>query len=271
MAKTHKENVDSETLPKEPWSFPPLPDGILIRLLNEDDENGAISAILDFPAGWSWSGPAVNRGPQEFFVLDGSFVMGEHRMTNGYYSYYPEGCVQGAWTAESDCSIYALFDARPEFRAADASLDGARTSDIIYSLNTWDLEWINPLEVTSPDMPFRPGAFVKPLRVDEKTKASTYIAGLMPGWYQEGVEEHPVGEEEFTLGGDLLLGEIAGGYSLKKGSYFCRPPGNRHGPLVSKNGIVIVCHPTGVLTINYHTNPNAKQMVDDYFEKTPWK
>ena len=270
MAKKHRENVDTNQAEKQAWQFPPVPDGIQIRLLNEDDQNGAITALLDIPAGWEWNWQGYNEGPQEFFVREGAFRMGQALLGPGYYNFQPPGTLQSGWRAESDCSIYALFDARPSFVEATASADGARDDLVVAGQDTWAMEWINPLDVTEPEVPFRAGAFVKTLRVDEQTQASTYLAGLMPGWFCEGVEYHPVGEEEFTLCGDLLLGEVAGGYTLKQGSYFCRPAGTRHGPLVTKNGIVIVCHPTGRLDIDYETRDNARETVDNYLAQTAW-
>ena len=270
MAKQHKENVRTDDVPRAPWRFPPVPEGIEIRVLNEDGVNGALTALLDIPAGWEWSWQGYNRAPQELFLCEGLLRLGATELGPGYYSYYPPGTLQGGWRAERDCTVYALFDARPEFVESSAASAGAPQEQVVAGQNTWAMEWINPLDVTEPDVPFRAGAFVKTLRVDEETKASTYLAGLMPGWYCEGVEYHPVGEEEFTLCGDLLLGEVAGGYTLGKGSYFCRPPGVRHGPLVTKNGVVIICHPTGRLEINYETRENAQQVIDDYLAETSW-
>jgi len=270
MAKKHRENIDSENEPRVKWNLPLVPDGITARILNEDDSNGAVTALLDIPAGWEWNWKGYNKGPQEFFVIDGTFIQCNHRLTNGCYSYYPPGSLQENWKAEKSSTIYALFDSKPSF--IESSTKNEQTNEeVIPNINTWEIEWVDPLKVTDPTTPFPPGAFIKPLRVNKETLASTYLAGLMPGWACELVEEHPVGEEEFTLGGDLLLGEVAGGYTLKKGSYFCRPPGVRHGPLVTKNGVVIICHPTGMLEINYHTNPDAKKIMSNYFEHKPWK
>ena len=269
MAKSHRENVDSDLEERQSWSFAPVPDGINIRVLNEDDENGALTALLDIPKGWEWSWTGYNKGHQEFFVVEGVFEMCGHRMTNGCYSFYPPGSLQQNWRAETDCTIYALFDSEPGFVEAASGINKAMEAPIPF-INTWTMEWFDPLKVTQPDIPFPPGAFIKSLRIHPETKASTYVAGLMPGWVCERVEKHPVGEEEFTLAGDLFLGEVAGGYVLKKGGYFCRPPGVRHGPLVSKNGVVIICHPTGILDIEYDTNPNADRLIKDYFETVAW-
>jgi len=270
MAKKHRENIDSDQEPRKPWNLPLVPEGITARILNEDDQNGAITALLDLPSGWEWNWKGFNKAPQEFFVTEGTFIHGTHRLTNGCYSYYPSGSLQGSWRAEKACTIYALFESKPEFVKSSQSSDDVN-EEAIPLINTWELEWHDPLKVTDPKTPFPQGAFIKPLRVNKETTGSTYLAGLMPGWACELVEEHPVGEEEFTLAGDLLLGEVAGGYALKKGSYFCRPPGVRHGPLVTKNGVVIICHPTGMLEINYHTNPEAKRLMSNYFEHKAWK
>ena len=97
MARPQTENLKAFDVASQSWRPQGLPDGIDIRALNEDDESGAVTAVLDVPAGWSWKGSGYCFANQDFFVLDGAIRIGEHTLENGGFCYYPMGVVQGGW------------------------------------------------------------------------------------------------------------------------------------------------------------------------------
>jgi hypothetical protein len=273
MAIERRENVKTSELPKEPWSVEGAPDGALIRWLSQDDETGAVTALVDLPAGWKRPGAATNQAGQEFFVLEGALGIGDDLLTNGCYCYYPPGVVQREWRTDEDCCLLAIFHQAPAFTKSERSAHGAREDQAIPYLDSWQMEWIDPLKASDPTEPFRAGVFVKVLRVDEETGSSTHLAGLMPGWFALGVEVHPVWEENFTLCGDVHIAEIDGepGYTMTKGSYFIRPAGIPHGPLATKSGNVNLVHTPGRLGINYQNDAKAEALVRDHFKTFSWR
>ena len=273
MARPQTENLNAFDVEPVPWTPEGLPAGIGIRVLNEDDENGAVSAVLEFPAGWSWEGPGYCAASQEFFVLDGALRVGRHMLENGGFCYYPPGVLQGGWEAAAGCQLFAIFKDRPVFTAASESLEGARTDQTVEYLDSWAMDWIDPLTTSEPTEEFRPGLFVKVLRRDPETLVSTHLAGLMPGWYAEGIEVHPVREESIVISGDVNIGMVGGepGYTVAVGGFYSRPAGIPHGPLSSKNGNVGLVHTDGMLGIDYHSHPDAERLITEHLRSYPWK
>ena len=72
MARLQTENVKAFDVAAQPWRPQGLPEGIGIRVLNEDDASGAVTAVLDIPAGWRWQGPGHCLADQAFFHFERS-------------------------------------------------------------------------------------------------------------------------------------------------------------------------------------------------------
>ncbi|HEY6331371.1 MAG TPA: DUF4437 domain-containing protein [Blastocatellia bacterium] len=272
MPRPQVENLRISEIPKQKSPLASLPDGIRSRTLNHDPGTGAISLILDIPRGWETKTSAYNESEQEIFMLDGALEIGHASLTSGCYCYYPAGVLQGPWKAEEDATVVAIFESTPNFVQAKDSAPGARSDKSIEYKNTWTMEWVDPLKASDPSLPLRTGIFVKVLRVDEETGSSTHLAGAVAGWYAEGIEVHPVREENLTLTGDVHIGTIDAqtGYTMTVGSYYDRPKGVPHGPLATKNGNVNLVHTDGRLGIDYKDDPNAERIISEYFARYPW-
>ena len=273
MARLQTENVKAFDVAAQPWRPQGLPEGIGIRVLNEDDASGAVTAVLDIPAGWRWQGPGHCLADQAFFILNGAIRIGEHKLENGGFCYYPTGVVQGGWDSSEGCRLYAIFNDRPTYIYADESTAEARTNQTVPALDTWAMEWFDPLAVSAPSVSLPPGIFVKVLRQDPDTGAASRLTGLMAGWYAEGIEVHPIREEGFVICGDVNIGMVDGkpGYTATAGTYYSRPGGVPHGPLSSKNGEVGLVHSDGILGTDYQTHPDASQLIAKHLRTYPWQ
>jgi len=273
MARPQTENLKSFDVPLRPWSAKGLPAGVEIRVLNQDKDSGAVSALLHFPQGWQWSDDGYCEADQDFFVFEGAISVGGARLENGGFCFYPAGVVQKGWTAHTESTVYVIYDRAPIFVAANADRPGAARHKIVAARDTWAMEWFDPLAASKPSMKFHPGIFVKELRVDPDTGTRTHLAGLMPGWFQEGIEVHPVREESLIISGDVNIATVAGkpGYTLSVGGYYSRPSGIAHGPLSSKNGNVGIVHCEGLLGIEYQTNPSAERLIMSHLKGFPWR
>src|SRR5215813_4487333 len=108
MARPQVENLITSQVKKQKWTIDSAPPGTTIRVLNEDKENGELTALLDLPAGANREWSVFNTVGQEFFVLEGSLRIGSVSLTPGCYCYYPAGVVQGPWVAEESCSVIAF-------------------------------------------------------------------------------------------------------------------------------------------------------------------
>lgn len=272
MSRPHVENLDTEVMPRTPWRPGGLPGGLTIRELFPDPETGANTAIIDFPAGWRTQGPLECEADIELYVLDGELRLAGQALKAGFYAYHPAASPLTDWHAARPSSVLAIFNCSPTFRPCSAS--GRQLHrDAVPALNTWEMPWDDPLSASDPTEDYRAGVMVKVLRVDEATGSSTHLAGLMPGWFMPGTEEHPVSEENFCLHGDVHIGVVGDGpgYTMTKGIYLGRPPGIVHGPIVSKNGNINFCKTHGRLGIKYERHPDAKAIIDRHLTEYPWR
>ena len=272
MPRPQTENLNAFNVAAVPWTPAGLPAGIRIRVLNEDSDQGAVTALLEIPAGWSWPETARCAADQELFVLEGELQLGSATLANGGFCFYPAGTLQSGWHAPAFCRVFAIFNRRPVYETVERAAAGAPSDQVVEHLDSWAMNWFDPLTASDPSEAYRPGIFVKVLRRDPATGTSTHLAGLMPGWFMEGIEVHPVREESITLSGDVHIGTVDGapGYTCVVGSYYSRPPGVPHGPLASKNGNVGLVHTDGLLGIDYQTDPEAEAMIFDHLRSYPW-
>ncbi len=269
MAKQHVEDLNvSDVLPTS-WQPQGLLPGASARMLATDPETGGFTAILELPENYRITQASKCDTEMQWLLLAGDVNSGTERLRAGAYCYYPAGATQPAWTVHRAALIFAIFGKLPTFQLMPNAPSDPRT---IAHLDTWALDWVDPLKASDPSRPFRAGVMVKVLREDPVTGASTHLAGLMPGWYMPGMEVHPVYEENYCLSGDVHIGEVAGrpGYTMTVGSYLCRPPGVPHGPLVSKNGNVNLTYAHGRLGIEYRDNPRSMELIDKHLTAYRW-
>lgn len=269
MAKRYVENARIHDLPREPWHVPGLPGGALIQTLSDDPETGALTAVVHLPDGWTGSGDCAVSCGMQLFVLEGRLQMGAHLLAAGFYCYHPAGSRQGAWQALGPTRMLAIFEASVAFAPGQIKVDQRS----IPALDTWDMQWIDPLAASKPSVSYRTGVMVKVLRTDTETGASTHLAGLLPGWFMPGLEVHPVYEENYCLSGDVHIGLVGDGpgYTMTEGVYLCRPPGIPHGPVLSKNGNVNFCYTHGHLGIDYRSHPESTDLIRSHLLNYPWK
>ncbi|MDX2221114.1 MAG: DUF4437 domain-containing protein [Rhodospirillaceae bacterium] len=273
MARPQTENLNAFAVAPAPWRPPGWPDGATLRELNRDPDTGALSALLHMPAGWAWPGPGSCSADQDLFVFEGALDIGGHRLANGGFCFYPAGVVQNGWHVREAATLYVIYNRAPIFEAGAAHRPGAAVAKSVPARDTWAMDWFDPLAASKPSMTFHPGIFVKELRVDPDTGTRTHLAGLMPGWFQEGIEVHPVREESLVISGDVHIATVDGkpGYTVTVGGFYSRPAGVPHGPLASKNGNVGIVHCEGLLGIDYRTDPEAERRIMAHLRGFPWK
>lgn len=109
--------------------------------------------------------------------------------------------------------------------------------------SAWELDW-EPISTADGNVP---GPCIKPLRMDPRTGASTFLTHLPPNWTDHELDWHPATEEGYIIAGDVVLN----GRHLNSGCYLFRPPGILHGPVSSPNelGATILQRTSGPLRI----------------------
>jgi hypothetical protein len=270
MAKRHVENANVHEIAPTAWSPPGLPAGAVMQVLSDDPASGALTGIVTLPAGFATSGPVAAGMDLQLFVLEGTLVMGTNVLGPGTYCFHPAGSPQGAWSVQSATRALVIVGDQPAFESTRATKSDA---DAIVALDTWQMQWVDPLVASDPSTTYRTGVMVKLLREDRRTGSTTHLAGLMPGWYMPGLEVHPVCEENYCLSGDVHIGRVgsAPGYTMTEGVFLCRPAGIAHGPILSKNGNVNFCYAHGRLGIDYQDAPDSATLIQQHLTTFPWR
>jgi len=222
MSRPWIEFVQSQNLPWRPDVLEGVRPGVSIKELSRDDETGATSLLVRYPAGWSQAGGALSVD-EEFLVLDGAIMIGARDYREKSYAHLPAGYPRGVMATESGAILLTFLSGRPT-PAPASTFDPAR---LIEHLDVFAVPYTGNFH---PEFP--PGAGRKKLYEDPVTRDQTWILGTLPMRWAERAETHPVVEEMY-----LLSGESHGNRGvMRPGAYFWRPPGIRHGPYGTLTG-----------------------------------
>ncbi len=254
MGRPHIEFIESGEVAPEPVEAAPFA-GTTRRLLSQDDETGASTAIIAFPEGFS--GELGGSHPIELFGLRGTLELDGDRLGPGCYAYVPPTTAQRTLTASEPAEALVMIE--PEAEQASSEEQGS-----VEVIDTTQGRWEPP--GLDADVP--PGILIKLLRVDPVARDWTWVASTVPGWEEQRAEVHPTVEECLMLRGDCLLGERG---AMSAGSYFWRPPMVRHGPMFTRNGGLFFFRTKGGgMDVSWEEVPNWRQLVSDYAEREPY-
>ncbi|MEZ5564647.1 MAG: DUF4437 domain-containing protein [Gammaproteobacteria bacterium] len=224
MARSWIEFVQTQRLP---WSTEPVAavkPGVACRVLSVDDETGACSLLLRYPAGWQHPGGALTVD-EEFFVLEGALQIGGRDFVDSSYAHFPDGFDGGKWLVTAETIVLAFFSGTPQ-RAATSTgkYDDQR---VVAHLDALTVPYTGNFH---PEFP--PGAARKLLYQDPVSLDTTWLLGTLPLRWAERSEVHPTVEEMY-----LLAGEVHGNRGvMRPGAYFWRPAAKAHGPYGTQTG-----------------------------------
>ena len=270
MAKRHIENANWRELSSEPWGHRALGNHVNHRMLTDDPVNGGYTGIIEVPRRFDSRKVLACTSEFQAFILEGTLLFDDIEMHPGTFCYYPRNSPHGRWRSSESSRFLIICDSKPSFYEAKTKIIAHNS---VRMLDSWKLNWVNPLDVSDPSNEYRQGIMVKVLRTNPETGASTHLAGLMPGWFANGLEKHPIFEENYCLSGDVNIATVDGaeGYTMTEGSYLCRPPGIPHGPISSKNGNVNFCYTPGKLGIDYQDIEDNDYLIHDHLRNYPWR
>lgn len=222
----HARDIALGELPAGGW-----PAGVRVRILSRDDQSGALTGVVELPAGWRRpAGHLVCES--EWFLLGGSLRVGERMRGFGHYEYAPAGVVVPAWSTEAGCRLLLFArDREPRFvpgGAGDAADGGPGRIELDTEATPWSQSHIpGPAE----------GLLHKVLRLDERTGEMTVITTTIRAYDYPMLEFHDCVEEIYMIEGDIWLGNSG---VMTAGSYFWRPPFITHGPFYSRTGSLML-------------------------------
>ncbi len=238
MGRPHIEFIQQQDLPFEPrW----LQGGgasaqIGVKRLSRDPESGAVSSLVQIPAGWRRPETGHYLVDHEIYVLAGDLTVSGVRYTEHTYAFLPAGYTRSGAYSERGALLLAFFSGEAEWIDDEAPAGALDERRLVRYLNLFEEPWTGNFH---PQFPV--GAGRKWLRRDPVTTDETWILGTLPLRHGRRPEKHPVVEEMY-----LISGELIGPQGLMRpGSYFWRPPEVWHGPYGSKTGCLMLFRTVG--------------------------
>ena len=235
--RPHVEIIDEKDLIWHPAEFPESTGTARQRHLSYDEEDGSLSARIEFIT--DWSRPAGRHHAEtEWYVLSGEVRLGEETLHEGGYWQAPIGVVTPAIRVAAGTVILFFREYGDwQFDLAAENAEGVRADQVLVVVHSAEMDWIT-VELGSP-MRFDlggtpvPGLFIKMLHRDAETGFYSRLIKAEGGWKEHPLAHHPVYEEAYCLEGgfDYNFGV------MWEGTYFFRPPLIRHGDFTAADGV----------------------------------
>lgn len=263
LSRDHIEFVQAQTLPwQQIGSGLARPDAEY-KMLSRDPEDGACSALIRYPAGWSRQGPEHIMADEEFYVLEGSLEMDGHVYPEDSYAFLPAGWTRHEMRSPEGCVLLAFYSTEPTLipESGDGSAEAANRA--IRHLDVAGMAW--DMTLNDPNLKHL-GISRKNLRTDPDTGERTFLSLILPQAAPLGgsgpQEIHPVVEEAYVISGSLVGPQG----TMYPGAYFWRPPGIAHGPFGSRWGCVSLIRFVGGEHVNIWTEEPAGFSYDTPYQ-----
>ena len=138
MSRPHTEFIQSQVLPWKPSPYGGRFEGAQVKLLSRDQDTGAASLLVRYPAGYSRPAAEYLTADEEFFVLDGQLSVNGEDYSQLCYAHLPAGYPRTSAASEG-AVVLTFVSGEPETQAGDAPeglYDPARLVQRVDVLNT---------------------------------------------------------------------------------------------------------------------------------------
>lgn len=239
MGRPFIEFVQTQALPWQNGLHGQAASGVRSKVLSIDEESGASSLLVEYPAGWSAGTDGATfhlDADEEFLVLHGELVLDGTRYGKYSYAHLPRGTTRVRAASETGAVVLTFYSGEPrkaDGTAAPGVLDERR---LVTHVDGFAGEWGGNFHPKFPA-----GAGRKFLRRDPVDGEETWLLGTMPLRSGRRPEKHPVVEEMYLLSGELV-GPLG---VMQVGCYFWRPPEEWHGPFGSPTGNLMLFRTKG--------------------------
>lgn len=275
MTRPHTVFVQAQELP---WSTGTYGQGradVEVKTLSFDEDSGASSMILHYPAGWSRATPHHLDVHEEFLVLDGSIEINGHSYGPYCYANLPAGYVRSAAASAEGAVVLTMFSGEPH------SIDGSSATEMDAKLLVEFVDCAGKgLEgwTENPYTRYLMGTGVQPLRENPYTGEISILYASLPFRYMEKQWSHPTVQEMYLLAGEYVINDIG---ILRPGAYCWWRENLFHGPYGSQTGFMFFIRTDGgklaniikdeIIPVDYRAphNPSLPEELHPYNAELP--
>ena len=240
MPRPHCMFIQAQDLP---WSkgFPGGGwDDLDVKVLSVDEETGACSTIVRYPAGWERNGNRYLNCHEEFLVLDGMLAVNSVEYGPYAYANLPAGYARQSVSAPEGAVVLTMLSAKPNEAdgfAPDGLFDNKMLVEQIDVAPDGLEGWTE-----NPYTRYLMGTGVRPLREDPYTGEISILYAALPFRFMEKQWTHPTVQEMFVLSGEYAINDVG---VMCPGSYAWWEPENFHGPYGSHTGFMMFIRTVG--------------------------
>ncbi len=207
--------------------------GTQVKILSVDDQSGAATLLMRYPAGWSEPGLAIE-APEEILLLDGRLQVNDTQLVNLSYARLPGGLPRERFDSDTGAVTLTMFCAAPA--AAQRAANG--TPVLLSDLARDGLEgW-----VANPYTRYLVGTGVRPLFEHPDTGEVSILYSALPFRYMEKRWSHPQVQEMYMLAGSYAINDVG---VMLPGAYAWWQGGRYHGPYGSNSGFMMFIRSVG--------------------------
>lgn len=203
------------------------------RLLSRDENSGALTAMVRYPAGWTLKTPHALAAEEEFFVIDGELSVNDHRFGRMSYGRIPARASRAVMQAAADTTALVMVNGDQATAAAQGIDIPAPIAPLAEGLETW---------TENPYTRYLLGTGVRPLKEDPDTGEVTFLYSALPFRYMAKRWTHPVVQEMFVLAGEYAINDVG---LMCPGAYAWWRENEWHGPYGSTTGFMMLIRSQG--------------------------
>ena len=237
MARDHIEWIQAQALP---WQRDAIAarDGADAKILSLDQETGAVSCIIRYPAGYA-RGAEWLAADEEFWVLDGAITVDGVEYGQHSYAHLPRDMPRSGFASAGGAAVLTFFSATPVATPGGQGR-GYNQARLVRHLSATDNVWDGDFAAMGLQS-MASTARMRTLKKDPESGEITYLTATIAFRQGERSERHPVVQEFFLLSGELA-GDLG---TMHSGAYCWRPPMVKHAPYGSWTGTLLLFRSVG--------------------------
>lgn len=232
MARPHTMFIQAQHLPWRAGLHGRGRTDVDVKCLSIEEDGGAATCIVRYPAGWSSPGPEHLLADEEFLVLDGSISISGQIYPKHSYAFLPAGYPREQASTTHGAVLLTMFHDFPTLVPGTPTINFAEER-LVPFVNPLEMEWDPGLV----DPQLAAGVAIKPLREDSITGEVSFLYCSPPHRVPPGMAKpqwtHPMVEELYCLEGEYVWGDCGrmgpGGYAWWRENVYHGPSGTDTG------------------------------------------